>query len=182
MDNFPEDTVTTHTFGDPKSFVVHLEIADNPRYFIPWARVGFFLSGQLFGMRTDWVRLDDVCSDAVACLRPHHGRRKYLPFQDVASEQVFAHLQQVCLDEPTSNLMWPEDCRPYLINFTQIWLSIFLIDDGKNARILYKDARQDPLLCECGDIVTFEKTLADFIDFIEQFEIDWHLRRNATLH
>ena len=178
----PEDIITVHTFGDPLSFGVHLEIADNPHYFIPWAKVGFVLSGQLLGMRTDWVRLDDVRSDAVYFLRPHHGRRKCLPFQGIASEQIFAHLQQVCLGEPTSNLMWPEDCGPYAIHFTQIWLSIFLIDDGKNARILYKDASQDPLLCEFGDIAILEKTLADFTDFIEQFEIDWHLRRNATLH
>lgn len=183
MSNLPEDTVTTHTFGDPQSFGVHIEIADNPHYFIPWVRVGFLLAGQLRGVRDDWVRLDDVRSDAVYYLRPHHGRRKYLPFQDISNERVFAHLQQVCLGEPASNLMWPEDFWPYMINFSWVGLSIFLIDDGKNARILYKEIENHaPLLWELGDIAIFEKTLADFTDFLEQFEVDWHLRRNATLH
>ena len=182
MADFPEDTVTTHTFGDPQSFGVHIEIADNPHYFIPWVRVGFLLAGQLRGVHNDWVRLDDVRSDAIDYLRPHHGRRQNLLFQDISNEQVFAHLQQVCLGEPASNLMWPEDIWPYMINFSWIGLRIFLIDDGKRARILYKEETEDPLLCELGDIAIFEKTLADFTDFLEQFEADWHLRRNATLH
>ncbi len=181
MSNLPEDTVTTHTFGDPLSFGVHIEIADNPHYFIPWVKVGFFLAGQLRGVRNDWVRLDDVRNLAVD-LRLHHGRRKYLLFQDASSEQIYAHLERVWLGEATSNLMWPEDVGPYAINFSWVVLWIFLIDDGKNARILYKEERNDPLLRELGDIAIFEKTLADFTDFIEQFEIDWHLRRNATLH
>ncbi len=182
MADFAEDTVTTHTFGDLHSFGVRVEIADNPHYAISWVKVGFSLAGQLRGVHKDWVRLDDVRSDAVSYLRPHHGRRKCLLFQDISNEQVFAHFKQVTLGEPASNPMWPEDFWPYIINFSWIGLWIYLVDDGKSARILYKEKEQNPLLCELGDIASFEKTLADFTDFLEQFEADWHLRRNATLH
>lgn len=182
MSNLPKDTVTAHTFGDPQSFGVHIEIADNPHYFIPWVKVGFLLAGQLRGVHKDWARLDDVSSNAASYLRPHHGRRRCVLFQDISNEHVFAHLQQVCLGEPASNLLLPEDFWPYMINFSWVGLAIFLIDDGKNARILYKEVEQDPLFCELGDIAIFEKTLVDFTDFLEQFEADWHLRRNATLH